>query len=77
MDRMASVNVTASRPAVRQQAGHIFVRFLLFYPLGAKRLDHHLKQALGNLQCVPPAAPSTLYASHPLSARPHLCREDT
>jgi len=52
MDRMASANVTASRLPVRQQAGHIFVRFLLFYPMGPKRLDHHLKQALGNLQCV-------------------------
>jgi U3 small nucleolar RNA-associated protein 20 len=52
MDRMTSVVVTASRLAIRQQAGNILVHFLLYYPLGPKRIDHHLRQSLANISYV-------------------------
>ena len=49
MDQMASIAVTAGRLAVRAQAGTIFVRFLIHYPMGPKRVEGHLRQAIGNL----------------------------
>ena len=44
MDKMTAISATASRQAIRQAAGNLFVRFLLFYPMGEKRLDHHIRQ---------------------------------
>ena len=50
MDKMCGVVVTASRESVRQSASTIFLNFLLFYPMGSKRVDHHLEQTLANLK---------------------------
>jgi len=49
MDRMATICVDASRLAIRHQAAIIFCRFLIFYPMGTRRLEHHLRQAIANM----------------------------
>ncbi|CAM9625577.1 unnamed protein product, partial [Phaeothamnion confervicola] len=50
MDAVVGLAVTSHRPAARRQCRNLFLRFLVGYPLGEKRLKHHFQQLLGGLE---------------------------
>lgn len=49
MNRVSQLMVTSHTTAVREQCGQIFTNFLIFYPLGEKRLEQHLRFIVRNL----------------------------
>ena len=52
MDRIGEIMVRSLRPAAREVAGDIFLRFLIYYPMGDKRFQHHMQVAVRNLDYV-------------------------
>ena len=49
MNRVSQLMVTSHTAAVREQCCQIFTNFMIFYPLGEKRLEQHLRFIVRNL----------------------------
>ena len=63
MDTMTDISVKSLRPTARQAAGQIVARFIFHYPMGEKRLAHHLKK-------VPCPAPIQALRAHCTQRKP-------
>jgi hypothetical protein len=50
MDFIQELLVTSQRPPVQSQCSRLICKFILFYPLGEKRLQQHLHHLLQNLE---------------------------
>jgi len=49
MNRVSQLMVTSHTTAVREQCAQVFTNFMVFYPLGEKRLEQHLRFIVRNL----------------------------